>query len=283
MLYYRRFLQISNPLFNSEQLTYEQRNAEFFHIKDRDVLACCVKALKPNHPFDKPWDLQDVLLAARRYLAPGATTPPSVYVFATNLTAAFACGNVKPEVCVVEGAFCDAISSDVLVYSARSPTISCHSVDLHQEGVQPLLSRALTSAPCSNSSHTAWTSPPRTAACSAVERKTLRASITAPRSSSIRANSACPRNTAWNSGVQSSSFRALTSAPRSSRHCPASSLPLHEAPCSGVSPYLFRLPASAPCPCNTRLAAKCSHVLLTPQHPSESFLSCPWHLRALDA
>jgi hypothetical protein len=44
MLYFRRFLQISNPLYNSEQLPDEQRNAEFFegcHIKDRDILAHC--------------------------------------------------------------------------------------------------------------------------------------------------------------------------------------------------------------------------------------------------
>jgi hypothetical protein len=41
MLYYRRFLQISNPLYNSEELTDERRNAEFFegfHIKDRTFL-----------------------------------------------------------------------------------------------------------------------------------------------------------------------------------------------------------------------------------------------------
>jgi hypothetical protein len=141
-------------------------------------------------------------------------------------------------------------------YSARSSPIS--SVDFHREHVQPLLSRILTSAPCANSSRTAWTTHPRTAACSAVEPKTLRASIAAPCSSSIRANSTCPWNTAWNSGtVQPSSFRALICAPRSNRHWPASSFPLHEAPCSGVSPYLFRLPMSAPCSCNNHKVLAC--------------------------
>jgi hypothetical protein len=73
MLYYRRFLQISNPFYNSEQLTDEQRNAEFsggFYIEDRDIFPCCLKVLKLNPPVDKPRDLQDVLLAARGYLAP---------------------------------------------------------------------------------------------------------------------------------------------------------------------------------------------------------------------
>jgi hypothetical protein len=56
MLYYRRILQTSNPLYNSEQLIDEQRKAEFF-AKDRDILACCLKVLKSNHPVDNPWDL----------------------------------------------------------------------------------------------------------------------------------------------------------------------------------------------------------------------------------
>jgi hypothetical protein len=62
MLYYRRILQMSNPLYNSEQLTDEQRNAEFFggfHIKDRDILVHCLKVTRPDHPADTPWDLRD--------------------------------------------------------------------------------------------------------------------------------------------------------------------------------------------------------------------------------
>jgi hypothetical protein len=58
MLYYRRLLHINNLLNNSEQLTDEQRNAEFFggfHIEDRDILARCLRVTKYNHPVDKPW------------------------------------------------------------------------------------------------------------------------------------------------------------------------------------------------------------------------------------
>lgn len=84
MLYYNRLLQTSKQLYNSEQLTDEQWNAEFF-TKDRDILACCPN----NHPVDNPWDLQDVLLTARRYLAPGSfrsSLSPSGFVSATNQT-----------------------------------------------------------------------------------------------------------------------------------------------------------------------------------------------------
>lgn len=69
MLYYNCLLQTSKPLYNSEQLTDEQRNAEFF-TTDRDILACCPKVLKSNHPDDNPCNLRDVLSALRRYLAP---------------------------------------------------------------------------------------------------------------------------------------------------------------------------------------------------------------------
>ena len=133
---------------------------------------------------------------------------------------------------------------DLAPYSARRSTFS--SVDFHREGVQPPYCRAHRRLRRTSVVIARFGLLPRTAACSAVEPKTLRASITAPRLSSIQANAVCPWNTAWNSGVQSSSFRALTSARRSSRHCPASSFPLHEAACSGVSPYLFRLRTYAP-------------------------------------
>jgi hypothetical protein len=69
MLYYRRFLQMSTPLYNSKQLTDYERNAEFFegfHIEARDILARHVHLyiLKPDHPRSMPWDFQDVLKAA---------------------------------------------------------------------------------------------------------------------------------------------------------------------------------------------------------------------------
>jgi hypothetical protein len=58
MLYYRRYLQISNPLpvyYNSKQLqvTGEQRNAEFFggfHIKDRDILCLLPQGFEAQSP-----------------------------------------------------------------------------------------------------------------------------------------------------------------------------------------------------------------------------------------
>lgn len=61
MLYYRRFLQMTTPLYNPEQLTECQRNAEFFeglHIEDRNIPARRLYAPKPNHPLDVPWDFQ---------------------------------------------------------------------------------------------------------------------------------------------------------------------------------------------------------------------------------
>ena len=157
------------------------------------------------------------------------------------------------------------------------PAIS--SVDFHREGVQPLLSRALTSAPYFSSNRTVWTSPPRTAACSAVEPKTLRASITAPRLSSIQANAVCPWNTLHGTvesiilvsridictkieadTAQRRVFRSTKLHAVGSRHI-----------CSGCvrMRHVFLI------------TAKCWHVPLTPQHASVSFLSRPWHLRVL--
>jgi len=68
MLYYRRFIQMSTPLYNLKQLTDYKRNEEFFegfHTKDRKILARRLYPLKPDHPCDIPWDFQDVLEAAR--------------------------------------------------------------------------------------------------------------------------------------------------------------------------------------------------------------------------
>jgi hypothetical protein len=68
MLYYRRFLQMSTPLYNSKQLSDYQRNTEFFegfHIEDRDILARRLYILKPYHHLDMPWEFQDILKAAQ--------------------------------------------------------------------------------------------------------------------------------------------------------------------------------------------------------------------------
>jgi hypothetical protein len=73
MLYYRRFLQMSTPLYNSKELTDDQRNTEFFegfHIKDRGIIAHRLYLMKPLHPRGMPWDFQDVLKAAQLSLFP---------------------------------------------------------------------------------------------------------------------------------------------------------------------------------------------------------------------
>jgi hypothetical protein len=79
MLYYRRFLQMSTPLYNSKQLTDHQRGAEFFegfHIEDRNILARRLYLLKPKHPRSMPWDFQDVLEKQLDYASPPGTTHP---------------------------------------------------------------------------------------------------------------------------------------------------------------------------------------------------------------
>lgn len=70
--YYHRFLTISNPLRNANQITEEDRSADFFlgfHPDDRDVLSPRLFSMKPYHPSNKPHDLVDVLTAARGYFS----------------------------------------------------------------------------------------------------------------------------------------------------------------------------------------------------------------------
>jgi hypothetical protein len=70
--YHRRFLEHSNPLRTAQTLSDEDRNAEFFqgfHPEDREVINDRLHAMKPNHPIDKPYDLEDTFTAARRYFS----------------------------------------------------------------------------------------------------------------------------------------------------------------------------------------------------------------------
>jgi hypothetical protein len=71
-VYYRRFLNISNLIYHSQQLSDNERNAAFFygfHPDDQQPIASRIYTLKPNFPDDKPFDMQDVLAAARRYFS----------------------------------------------------------------------------------------------------------------------------------------------------------------------------------------------------------------------
>src|SRR5229473_3995019 len=70
MLYYRRFLQISNPLRLSHQLSEEQRNEEFFngfHRKDRDVIYDRLFTINLRRPVNRAPDLEETWEAARGY------------------------------------------------------------------------------------------------------------------------------------------------------------------------------------------------------------------------
>jgi len=70
--YYRRFLEYSNPLCAARTLSDKDRNAEFFqgfHPEDREILNDRLHAMKPNHPEDKPYDLNDTFKVARRYFS----------------------------------------------------------------------------------------------------------------------------------------------------------------------------------------------------------------------
>jgi hypothetical protein len=70
--YYREFLERSMPLYNSRQLSDEERNDEFcqgFHPEDREILTNRLFAKNPNHPSDKAYDIKDVLEAAQTYFS----------------------------------------------------------------------------------------------------------------------------------------------------------------------------------------------------------------------
>src|SRR6266702_774314 len=70
--YYRNFLTIAIPLLEDRKLTDDDFNAEFFkgfHLDDQDTLTDQVFNINPRHPVNRPFDVQDVLSAARQYFA----------------------------------------------------------------------------------------------------------------------------------------------------------------------------------------------------------------------
>jgi len=72
MDYYREFLELTNPLCTAQQLSEEDRDTKFFkgfHRNDREILSGRLFSMKPNHPQDKPYELDDVFKAARSYFS----------------------------------------------------------------------------------------------------------------------------------------------------------------------------------------------------------------------
>jgi hypothetical protein len=70
--YYRRFLAISNPLSDSNQISSDECNSEFFrgfHPYDRASIANRLYPLHPNRPRNKPYDYKDVFSVAQGYFA----------------------------------------------------------------------------------------------------------------------------------------------------------------------------------------------------------------------
>ena len=70
--YYRNFLTIALPLVKEGKLTHDDFHAEFFkgfHTDDQNVLAVQVRFTNPHHPTNEPFNIQDVLSAARQYFA----------------------------------------------------------------------------------------------------------------------------------------------------------------------------------------------------------------------
>ncbi|SRR6266478_1226821 len=70
MLYYKRFLQISNPLRLANQHSEEERNTESFngfHPRDRDVIYYRVFAINPKRPLNRTPALDDTWEAACGY------------------------------------------------------------------------------------------------------------------------------------------------------------------------------------------------------------------------
>jgi hypothetical protein len=71
-LYYRRFLQLSNPLRASLKLSDDERNTEFFygfHPDDRSILENRLFAMNPTRPIDKAPAMDDTIKAARSYFS----------------------------------------------------------------------------------------------------------------------------------------------------------------------------------------------------------------------
>ena len=84
MKYYRNFLTLAVPLAENHVLTANDFNAEFFqgfHRDDRDIIAEEIRFnVNPRHPATEPFDMHDVLAAARQYFAPNQfhKLPPRV-------------------------------------------------------------------------------------------------------------------------------------------------------------------------------------------------------------
>ena len=72
MKYYRGFLVIALPLLKDGKITNYDFNAEFFkgfHADDQDMLADQVFKINPLYSANEPFEVQDVVSAARRYFA----------------------------------------------------------------------------------------------------------------------------------------------------------------------------------------------------------------------
>ena len=72
MDYYREFLELANPLQVTQQLSDEDRNAKFFkgfHRDNREILSSHIFSMRPDHPQDRPYELDDVFKAARSYFS----------------------------------------------------------------------------------------------------------------------------------------------------------------------------------------------------------------------
>ena len=72
MDYYQEFLELANPLQVAQQLSDKDRNAKFFkgfHRDDREILSSHIFSMRPNHPQDRPYELDDVFKATRSYFS----------------------------------------------------------------------------------------------------------------------------------------------------------------------------------------------------------------------
>ena len=72
MKYYRSFLTIALPLLQDNKISDDDFNAEFFkgfHADDQDILADQLLKMNPRHPASKPFEVKDVVSAARWYFA----------------------------------------------------------------------------------------------------------------------------------------------------------------------------------------------------------------------
>ena len=74
MDYYRNFLHIALPLRDDHKLTHKDISTEFFngfHLDDQEIISKEIHyKINSDHPSDEPFDIQDILLAAR-----GSQTP----------------------------------------------------------------------------------------------------------------------------------------------------------------------------------------------------------------